>query len=86
MIWGRNTTTAPTPAITPLTNKLLRSPGGIRPATNPPHQSTPAWMASMGRRANVKMLWNISAMIITKMSMPHTLCVSTRSSLSLNVS
>ena len=35
-ICGRNTTTAPTPAMTPSTSRLFKSPGGIRlPTTSP---------------------------------------------------
>ncbi len=41
---------------------------------------------SIGNFANVKMLRNISAMIPTKIAIPQTLCVTTRSSLSLIVS
>ena len=37
-------------------------------------------------RAKVKMLWNIRVMMARKISVPQTLCVSTRSSLSLKVS
>ena len=37
-------------------------------------------------RAKVKMLWNISVMMARKINVPHTLCVRTRSSLSLKVS
>ena len=47
---------------------------------------TPFCRASIGMRAKVKMLWNISIIMPTKISVPQTLCVSVRSSLSLKFS
>ena len=40
----------------------------------------------MGSSAKLKIVWNISVMMPTKMSIPQTLCVRTQSSLSLSVS
>ena len=85
-ICGRKTTTAPTPLMTPLTRRSLRSPGAINPPTQPPNVSSMLDRNSIGIFANEKMLWNIIAISPTKMTRPQTLCVNTASSRSLNVS
>src|ERR1035441_2466071 len=46
-ICGRNTTTAPTPAITPSTSRLFKSPGGRSPPMVWPSQPTPFCRASI---------------------------------------
>ena len=58
----------------------------MRPPTQPPKPSTVLERKSIGTLANVKMLWNSNHISPTKIAMPQTRCVNTRSSLSLRVS
>ena len=85
-ICGRKTTTAPTPAMTPSTSRLCNAPSLSIPPTTPPNHSTPVSSMVIGHFAMVKMLWNISAMIPMKISVPQILCVTTRSMRSLKFS
>ncbi len=54
MIWGRKTSTLPTPAITPSTSNPLSRLGGMTLPTQPPKAPTPVLIASIGTCAQAK--------------------------------
>ena len=82
-ICGRNTSTPPTPAMTPSTSRLRSGPSAMGAATCSPSQPIPASMASMGRAAQANTAWNMNSSTPTSSTMPHRGCSTQRSTRSV---
>ena len=78
-ICGRNTSTLPTPAITPSTSRLRNGPSAMCVRTSVAAPSTTDLIASIGHCAQLNTAWNISSSSAASSSMPHSGCSSTRS-------
>ncbi len=78
-ICGRNTSTAPTPAISPSRTKLRSSPSGSMFPASAPSQSKPALIASIGGCAQENTAWNIRNSTASRIASPNTGCSSTAS-------
>ena len=84
-ICGRNTSTEPTPAKTPSTTRLRRSPAGNCEPIAPPANAISHSMPSIRGVAHENTDWNTTAMSARKISGPHTRCSANASIRSLNV-
>ncbi len=78
-IWGKKTTTPPTPAIMPSTSKSVKIPTGISARTKSPNAPKPLSSKSIGRFAHEKIVWKTNSKIPIKISKPKNLCVKTLS-------
>src|SRR3546814_610937 len=78
-ICGRNTTTAPTPAITPSAISDRSTPSGMVARTALPRFAKPASIASAGTTAQVNTAWNIRNRMAVSRTSPATGCSATAS-------
>ena len=78
-ICGRNTSTPPTPAITPSTSRLRSGPSAMRAVVCSASQAMPSLMASMGRLAHENTAWKIRNSSVASSTRPHTGCITTAS-------
>ena len=85
-IWGRKTSTLPTPEITPSEIRLRSRPGGRLVPTHTPRWSKPALIASMAGWAQVNTAWNIRKSTASRMAEPAMGCSSTSSNRPVRVS
>jgi hypothetical protein len=82
-IWGRNTTTIPTPEITPSTTRLLSAPSGSAAPTRLPAAANRDSTRSMSGRAPTKIDSKTMSIMTAKRASPKTRWVATRSMRSL---
>ena len=78
-ICGTKVSVVPTPAMTPSTSSERRAPAGIACPTTLPNQLTAASMRFMSGCAQANTDWKTAPIKTTKITGPHTRCVSTRS-------
>ena len=85
-ICGRNTSTLPTPEITPFWTKLCSSPSGSASCASTPSHSKPAAIKSISGFAQANTAWNMTNSRHSRMSRPATGCSSTASTRPVTVS
>ena len=78
-ICGRNTITAPTPAITPSVSNERSTDSGSNRSTPRVSAAKPAVIASIGTCAQVKTDWNMTNSTVASRRRPKTGCSATRS-------
>ena len=86
MICGRNTTTLPTPEITPFCRKLCSSPAGRVSCTNCPSAPKLDDSNSISGCAQANTAWNITNRISARIRSPPTGCSTTASIRAVQVS
>jgi hypothetical protein len=85
MICGKNTSTLPTPANTPLMSKSLTRLFGIAALSQLPTAATPSLIASMGTCAHANTAWNTKNKITARITGPKIGFSTTASRRSLKV-
>ncbi len=78
-IWGRKTTTLPTPAITPSASRLASAPSPRAATTAPARAAAVPSIASISGVAHEKTAWKTSAISATKIRLPKSGWTATRS-------